>query len=386
MVLIWRLVKHETGSKFYALIGVGFYASYYSYVRCYFDMIRVDTLFLFLLFAGIYILRTGKKSYSIYLSAFVFFLALFTKQQALPVIGMMGLFLLVHNFRKFIKFTLTFCLLSIFTFLYFQYVSDGWFLFYIYKFPVSHGFRSHLLTKMFKDLFSYAPVLVIIGPYLFFKIFSRKNFLRSHGLFYLFFFISTFGISWASRAHSGGTENVLMPILLCLSVLGAFSFWYFEKDMRVVNKKKGILFTFFLIAVHFMILIYNPLTRIPSKEQYKWNKKFVDFIANFEGDVWVTQFGYIPSLAGKKTFAHLTAVGFGYSKGGVSIEAKRIISRKFKKAIRNKKFNAIILRNKEKFFLEMMKGFYRKKGRFTTPIPLVMHGVMHLEWDIYVPK
>ncbi|NIM13237.1 MAG: hypothetical protein GTO45_14075 [Candidatus Aminicenantes bacterium] len=385
LVLIWRLVKYETGSNFYALVAAGFYASFYPFVRCYFDMVRVDAVFVFLMFLGVYILRTGKKPYSIYLSAFVFYLAVFTKQQALPMVGMMGLFLLLQNFKKFLKFTLTFCLLTFITILYFQQASDGWFLFYVYKFPLSHGFRSFLITLIFRDLLLHAPVLVLIGPYLFFKAFKGKNDLRSRVVFYLFFSIAAFGISWASRAHGGGAENVLMPILLCLSVLGAVSFWYFEQDIGAGNKK-GVYFAFLLIAVHFGILIYNPLSLIPTKKHYQWNKKFVDLIASFEGDVLVTQFGYIPTLAGKKTFAHMTAVSFGYSRGGVSIKAKGIISRKFRKAIRKKQFSAIILRKKESFFLSKMRGIYKRKGRFVTPIPLVLHGVMHQEWDIYVPK
>jgi 4-amino-4-deoxy-L-arabinose transferase-like glycosyltransferase len=385
LVLIWRLVKYETGSNFYALVAAGFYASFYPFVRCYFDMVRVDAFFVFLMFLGVYILRTGKKSYSIYLSAFVFYLAVFTKQQALPMVGMMGLLLLLQDSRKFLKFTLTFCLLTVITVLYLQQASDGWFLFYVYKFPLSHGFRSYLVTLIFRDLLLHAPVLVLIGPYLFFKAFKGENDLRSRVVFYLFFSIAAFGISWASRAHGGGAENVLMPVLLCLSVLGAVSFRYFEQDLGRVNKK-GVYFAFLLIAVHFGILIYNPLSLIPTKEHYRWNKKFVDLIAGFEGDVLVTQFGYIPTLAGKKTFAHMTAVTFGYSKGNVSVKAKRIIGRKFLKAIRKKQFSAIILRKKESFFLGKMAGFYKWKDRFVTPIPLVLHGVMHQDWEIYVPR
>ncbi|MGD2088273.1 MAG: glycosyltransferase family 39 protein [Candidatus Aminicenantes bacterium] len=385
LVLLWRLVKYETGSNFYALVAAGFYASFYPFVRCYFDMVRVDAVFVFLLFLGVYILRTAKKPYLIYLSAFVFYLAVFTKQQALPVAGMMGLFLLLHDFKKFLKFTLTFCLLSVITILYFQQASQGWFLFYVYKFPLSHGFRSHLVTLIFKDLFLHAPVLVLMGPYLFFKAFKGKKDLRSRFIFYLFFFIAAFGISWSSRAHAGGVENVLMPILLCLSLLGAVSFWYFEQDIGASNKK-GVYFAFLLIGLHFLILIYNPSSLIPSKEHYQWNKKFVDLIASFEGDVLVTQIGYIPTLAGKKTFAHMTAVNFAYSPGDVSAKAKRIINRKFRKAIRRKQFSAIILRKNESFFLSKMRGVYKWKGRFVTPIPLVLHGVMHQDWEIYVPK
>ena len=49
LVLIWRLVKHETGSNFYAVAAAGFYASFYPFVRCYYDMVRVDAFFVFIL-------------------------------------------------------------------------------------------------------------------------------------------------------------------------------------------------------------------------------------------------------------------------------------------------------------------------------------------------
>lgn len=385
LVLIWRLVKFETGSNFYALVAAGFYASFYPFVRCYFDMVRVDAFFVFLMFLGVYILRTAKKSYSIYISAFVFYLAVFTKQQALLLTALMGLVLLLQDIKKFLKFTLTFCILTFITILYFQQASNGWFLFYVYTFPRSQGFRSHLVPLIFRDLLLHAPVLVLMGPYLFFNAIKSKINLRSPVVFYLAFLLAMFGISWSSRAHPGGAENVLMPVLLCLSLVGALSFWYFEQDIQVGNKK-GIYFAFLLIAVHFLILIYNPMSLVPGKKHYQWNKKFVDLIASFEGDVLVTQFGYIPTLAGKKTFAHMTAVGFAYAQGDVSLKARRIINRKFRKAIQNKQFSVIILRKKESFFLGKMKGVYKWKGKFVTPIPLVLHGVMHRDWEIYVPK
>jgi len=385
LLLIWRLVKYETGSNFYALTAAGFYASFYAFVRCFYDMARVDALFVFLLFLGVYILRTSKKPYGIYLSAFVFYLAIFTKQQALVVVVLLGLVLLRENIKKFFKFTITFSLLCFFTFLYFQQASDGWFLFYIYTFPRSHGFVGFLVPLIFRDLLLNAPVLLLMAPYLFFKPGKENSGFRSQRRFYLAFFISTFAISWMSRAHPGGAENVLMPVLLSLSILGAISLWHFEQDIRVANKW-GTYFVTLLIACQFLFVIYNPLPVIPNKEHYRWNKKFVDLIGNFKGEVLVTQFGYIPILAGKKTHTHKTAIDFSLSGENVSREARQIINREFRRAIRQKQFSAIILRNKDVFFLQKMKDYYKWKSRFVIPIPLVLHGVMHTYFEVYVPK
>jgi 4-amino-4-deoxy-L-arabinose transferase-like glycosyltransferase len=385
LVLIWRLVKHETGSNFYAVTAAGFYASFYPYVRCYYDMARVDALFVFLVFWGVYILRVSKKPYAVYLSAFVCYLAVFTKQQALVVVAMLGFLLLLQDFKKFLKFTLTFSFLSFVTVLYFQQASDGWFLFYVYEFPRSFGIQKKLVPMIFRDLFLHAPVLFLIAPYLFFKFNGGDKNLRSQRLFYLAFFIAAFGTSWPSRAHSGGAENVLMPVLLCLSILGAISLWHFERDLRVSNKR-GTYFVALLMACQFILLVYNPLSLIPTKEHHRLNKKFVQFIGSFDGEVLVTQFGYIPILVGKKTHTHKTAIYFRVSKGNESDRAKRIIDKVFRRAIRQKRFSAIILRKKESFFLSKLKGYYKHKGRFVIPLPLVLHGVMHTDFEVYVPR
>jgi 4-amino-4-deoxy-L-arabinose transferase-like glycosyltransferase len=385
LVLIWRLVKHETGSNFFAVAAAGFYASFYSFVRCYYDMVRVDAFFIFLMFLGVYILRVSKKRSAVYLSAFVFYLAVFAKQQALGIVAMLGLLLLLEDFKKFLKFALTFSLLGVVTVLYFQQASDSWFLFYVYEFPRSHGLLTELVPLIFKDLLLHTPVLLLIAPYLFFKFNAGDRNLRTQRRFYLVFFISTFGTSWASRAHSGGVENVLMPALLCLSILGAISFWHIEQDIRVSNKR-GTYFVVLLMACQFILLVYNPLNLIPTKAHYRVNKKFVDLIRSFEGEVLVTQFGYLSYLAGKKTHSHKTTIYFYPSKGGESDEAMSIIDREFRQAIYQKRFSAIILRKKEAFFLEKMRGYYEHKIHFAVPLPLVLHGVMHTDWDVYVPK
>lgn len=385
LVLIWRLVKFETGSNFYALTGAGFYASFYAFVRCFYDMARVDALFIFLLFWGVYILRTSKKPYAVYLSAFVFYLAIFTKQQTLVVVVLLGLVLLRESIKKFLKFTLTFSLLCLLTYFYFQWASDGWFIFYIYEFPRSHGFRASLVFLIFRDLLLHAPVLFLIGPYLFFKPGKGEGRFSSQRLFYPAFFIAAFAISWTSRAHPGGVENVLMPLLLSISVLGATSLWHFERDTRPAGKW-GAYLVALLIAGQFLLTIYNPLSIIPDKEHYRWNKKLVQLIAGFEGEVLVTQFGYIPILAGKETHTHKTSIDFSLSGVKVSGKARRIIEKEFRRAIRRKRFSAIILRKKEAFFLQKMRGYYKWKETFVVPIPLVLHGVMHTEWEVYVPE
>ncbi|UCH95032.1 MAG: glycosyltransferase family 39 protein [Candidatus Aminicenantes bacterium] len=390
LVLVWRLIKFETRSRFYAFIGVGFAAAFYPLTRCYFDMARVDSFFIFLLFLGIYIMRTAKTSRGIYLSAFVFFLALFTKQQALPVIAAVGIYLFFENFKSCIKFVSTFSLLTILAIFLFQWTSKGWFLFYVYQLPRAHGFLKKFATLIIQDLFLSVPVLLIFVPYMFFKRFKNKeNSLlqkKSRYNIYLAFFIGALATSWASRAHAGGTENVLLPVLLSTALLGTTAFWHIELDIKKTGHI-GMGFLFFLIALQLLLLVYNPVDYWPRKGHHLANEKFINLIKGFKGKVFIPSMGYIPSMAGKETFAHKTAIyDIMRAKGSGFDKIKENLRRIFQKAIREKMFQAIILR-KDSFYLQKMKKYYRLKSRFVVSPSLYVHGYKshHLDLDVYVP-
>jgi 4-amino-4-deoxy-L-arabinose transferase-like glycosyltransferase len=392
-IFIWRLVKWETGSRFYGLVGAGFFAGINPLVRSYLDQSHIDALFIMLLFLGFYILRTDNHKYSPYLSAAVFSLALFTKQQALPVVILIALALLSENFKKCLKFSVTFGALTLTAFAFFQWKSSGWFLFYAFKLPKAHGVRSDLIGLIFKDLLSYVPVLLILAPFLFLR-FSKNNKKHLHYLskyrLYLAFFVGTFVTSWMSRAHWGGAENVLLPVLISLSVLGALSLFRIEWEL-IPRISRTSFHTALLLAlpivVQFSILIYNPSQFIPKEGHYLQNEKLIKKIGSFDGDVLVPELGYIPTLAGKKSHSHKTAIFdiVGRSQAPWLKPIQEAVQQLYTQAIREKAFSAIIVR-KDPFYINKMNGFYIKVDQITGEYSPFVHGYQINEWNIFVPK
>lgn len=387
LYFFWRLILFETKSKFYGFLGVGFFSAFYSFTRCFFDMARVDALHIFLLFLGVYLLRVPPKKgkiLSVYASAFVFYLSLFTKQQALLVIVFIALYLLFENFSKFLKFVVTFSLFSLLTFAFFQNESGGWFLFYIYRLPAAVGVSKKYFFQIFQDLLVKAPVFLSMLPYLFLKRKDTGNMDSSTKFFYMAFFSGSFITSWLSRAQKGGVENTILPILLSASFLGVIAFWKFEKNCTK-NKylRHGSLY--FLIFMQFFLLVYNPMKLWPQKYHYIVNKKFVDFIGSFKGEVLVNSMGYIPHLAGKKTFAHKSAVIYFFkAKKNKLANMKAKLNKLYKKEIQKKRFGAIICR-KDFYIVNNLKRYYRFLMHFVLPHSIYVNGVMTSDWNVYVP-
>lgn len=391
-IFIWRLVKWETGSGFYGLVGAGFFAGINPLVRSYLDQSRVDALFIMLLFLGFYILRTGQHKSSLYLSAAVFCLALFTKQQALLVVMLIALALLSENFKKCLRFSVTFGALTLAVFAFFQWKSGGWFLFYVFKLPKAHGLRSDLIGLIFKDLLSYVPVLLILAPFLFLR-FSKDNKTPLHYLskyrLYLAFFVGTFVTSWMSRAHWGGAENVLLPVLLSLSLLGALSLFRLERDL-IPNISRtsfqAVLVLALPIVVQFSLLLYNPSQFIPKQGHYRQNEKLIKTIESFEGDVLVPELGYIPTLAGKKSHSHKTAIFdiVGRSQAPWLKPIQDSIQLMYTQAIREKAFSAVIIK-KDPFYVNKMNGFYIQVDQISDEFSPFVHGLQINEWNIFVP-
>jgi 4-amino-4-deoxy-L-arabinose transferase-like glycosyltransferase len=391
-VLIWRLVKWETGSGFYGLVGAGFFAGINPLVRSYLDQSRIDALFIMLLLLGFYILRTGHHKYSLYLSAAVFCLALFTKQQALPVVILIAVALLSENFKNCFKFSVTFVALTLAAFAFFQWKSSGWFLFYVFKLPKAHGMRSDLVGLIFKDLLSYVPVLLILVPFLFLRfskeIKKHRSFLSKYRL-YLAFFVGTFVTSWMSRAHWGGAENVLLPVLLSLSLLGALSLFRLERDLIPKISRTSLPAALLLalpIVVQFSLLLYNPSQFIPKEGHSLQNEKLIKKIGSFEGDVLVPELGYIPTLAGKKSHSHKTAIFdiMGRSQAPWLKPTQEAVQKLYAQAIRAKAFSAIIIR-KDPFYVNKMNGFYIKVDQIIGEYSPFVHGLQINEWNIFVP-
>ncbi|NTV52155.1 MAG: glycosyltransferase family 39 protein, partial [Candidatus Firestonebacteria bacterium] len=135
--LIWKITKRKTNDSVSAFVAAGFFAACYKLSDGWYDLARVDALFIFLVLAAISALQRQPRKL---VQAAVFsMLAFLTKQNALIFILGMQIFLALDGRKGFWKYTLicwTGILIAVVTF---SGLSRGWFAFYVFKLPFEHA-------------------------------------------------------------------------------------------------------------------------------------------------------------------------------------------------------------------------------------------------------
>jgi hypothetical protein len=110
-------------------------------------------------------------------------------------------------------------------------------------------------------------------------------------------------------------------------------------------------------------LVYDPRPLVPSVLDRASGHAFVEALARLEGDVLATWHGHLPRLAGKRVFAHRSAI-HDVMRSDREAEIDRL-SDAFERAFETRRFGAVVidqpyfLRDYEKAWLE---GRYRHAG------------------------
>ncbi|PYQ09199.1 MAG: hypothetical protein DMH00_13440, partial [Acidobacteria bacterium] len=143
LVLIYRFVRRETESAFCGILSASLFAATFRIGGASFDLARVDSLFLFLLLAGVYVLRKSSSRPSACAAGLLMGLSFLTKQTALVVGLSLGLQSLLPGKRRGrVLFTLVFFgVIGASTFL-MNALSSGWYSFYCFQ-----QFRHHDLVR-----------------------------------------------------------------------------------------------------------------------------------------------------------------------------------------------------------------------------------------------
>jgi len=84
-ILIYVIVKKETGKHFFSVLAVGLFAATYKISGAWFDIARMDSLFVMLTLGGYYVLNYASYRLSGFLAGFLLSLAFLTKQSALII-------------------------------------------------------------------------------------------------------------------------------------------------------------------------------------------------------------------------------------------------------------------------------------------------------------
>jgi 4-amino-4-deoxy-L-arabinose transferase-like glycosyltransferase len=340
---IFLMVKRETRSAFWGIIASCLFAASFRISGAWFDIARADSLFLLLLLAGLYLIKFGDSRRSYLLAGVLFSLSFLTKQVALIILLPMAIYCILTDRRGFVYFIgAAVGIIGISSWL-LNRIHDGWYYYYVFHLPMQHTVMKGMYVDFWtKDIISTLPVACLMS--LFYIFVQALNSNKKNGLFYSLIFLAMMGAAWLTRLHLGSYDNVLIPAYAVLSILfGLGMHKAFESIVAAsANKRKIMEICIYLICiVQFSLLFYNPLAQIPTQKDTDAGRALVDTMAQLPGNVLVPYHGYLPTMAGKRSFAHEAAVSDVIRDRDNPTKTKLI--EEISRSIKEKRFSAIIV-------------------------------------------
>ncbi|MCX7736570.1 MAG: glycosyltransferase family 39 protein [Candidatus Kapabacteria bacterium] len=394
---IFLLLKKETKDTFAAIISTGLFFGFYVIGGAWYDLARVDSLFILLFVISIYFLRQKKNNWYYFLAALFAFLSYFTKQSTLSFALFVMIYLIIFERKGFWTYSITFIGLVLITTIIYNYSTSGWYYFWNFELPAAHRWNFEFTILFFtRDIFEHTGIAVAFAFFYFFINYrNRKDKsidIDKTYIFYLFVFLGMFAGSYFSRLHYGGFLNVIIPAYTILAIMTGLCY---NQIMNLINSnshnEKQINYTFqiilnLMVIAQFLAVVYDPGLQLPSEKDFQAGNEFIEKVKEQEGDVLIpgnTYTYYI--LAGKKNYAHIELINDLYEHN--ETYGKKVMN-DFKNKLENHYFTVIYA---NKLFIEhfpFFKDFYEEKEPIfndESSFKTKTGHIMRPEW-IYVPK
>ena len=267
--------------QFWPLVATGLFLAAYRLTGAWYDIERIDMLFLFLSLVGIYWLHLGLASGQrvwTAASAAAFALAFLTKQQAvLFILGGIGALTFTHQWRQLVVFAGLAFLLCATASLALNSATGGWFVYYCFRVPMSNGIKLHLATHYIPaDLALYAPLVAI-------AIIAIMTLRCTHADYepdmVLLGWMTAMAIagSMLSRAHWGGDQNVLIPEY---AFLGALACVLAGRMTSAFPATYTPLYA--LVLAQLLTLTYRPQAQLPTAVGRAAGERYKSLIRGLE--------------------------------------------------------------------------------------------------------
>ena len=320
MLIIYRAVESSTSSEPAAFAAAGAFAATFMLGGAWFDIARVDMLFVFLCLAGVFALGRQTTSTSM-LAGFLFACALMTKQTTLPFLALIGGATLLLFRRQSIPLVGSFALLALLAYWYLAASTGGWFQYYTVRLAGIHDVAWSLTPSVVSGAFGVVTVWVLVGLAPLILGFRLVLADRLH----LYYYIAVAGLIGASifgRLIVGAYNNALVPAYAGLSLLFGLGLGWLTSPGHIRIARPGTyrLALWLTVLLQFAVLAYDPTPQIPTRADRKAGDALVARLQSGPGDVLVPFHNYLGLFAGKKVWLHLTMLneirGFYSGSGG----------------------------------------------------------------------
>lgn len=346
LMLIFMWVRRETDSSFAAIFAGGLFAATFGLCGFWFDLARIDMLFLVFLLAAVFRLRYARLLRDYILASILLFLSFFTKQGALFICLPLMIYLFFRDWKKALVFNLTFLgLIGVSTWL-LDALYNGWYSFYVFIQPNSYV-RELAWNKLGGYLTGELLLPMCMAWLLAITAFVIKG-SKPGSAFWFYFFLTAgmVGVLIPVRLTEGSYVNNFIPLYGLLSILAGIGLGMIPEALNSKGHvKQGIIGLVILLMCigQFGLLFYQPADAIPTEADKLAGDRLVSEIGNLQGRVFIPYHGYLAAYAGKESYAH--AVCINAVMTGREGAIKSGLEREMQEAIIGKYFEYIILDN-----------------------------------------
>lgn len=383
-ILMYIITFKWSRSYLLSILPVGIFCACYELCFTWFDIGRVDSLFLFFLLLSAYYLLKDGTNRSLIISCVALYLSFMTKQSAILFYPMACLLVLRFGTKKFIWYSASLAVITSITILIYNSISDGWFYYYIFQLGQQHP----IVNTMFIDFwaldlwhqFKRPIIIALIGLAL-----IAYNIKKKHMLPLASLVLSLVGISYFGRLHSGGDANVLMPAFCGIALVGPIVFYQLQQPIK--NIKIIIfpsLFTLYL-GQQLWAMKYDPDKYIPTMEDATTGDELIESLKDVNGPIWISSHGYWQNYIGNKSNAHFMAL-YDILRGSDN-KIKQDLTEHIVERIDNKYYEVIIQDND--FFVDEIRENYTLVDSLVYPnhyLFTTIAGVHLRPIKVYTPK
>jgi hypothetical protein len=355
LAVLAAFVRRERGSWRDGLLAAGLFAATYEIGGAWLDIARIDSMFLLLLMGAIYLVRFAGSARAMALAGLLLTAALLTKQSALVMAPPLLLYAILRLGRRGAIAAAAFAVSAIASIALLDVVHDGWFLYYVFYAPMKQRVLPERYAAFWtSDLFHAFPVATAMG--IAWCALAWHTARREESWFYILAGASLVGATWSTRVHAGAWTNTLIPAYLFLTLAAVRAAGWL--DTRAVGAGSA------LVIVQLALLVYDPQRYIPSHADREAAAELQAVLRSAPGDVLVSDHGWFPRLAGKRTFAHEMAVRDVLLMEDEWGERLRV---EYRRALETERFGLVVQDTPDWFPVPLSRYYQRTARIFDSP-------------------
>jgi hypothetical protein len=301
VVLVYRIVRLETGRRTYAVGAAGILLASYGIAGAHYDVGRPDGLMLLLALSGIAVLRFSSGLLGAWVAAGLMSLAFFTQQHAAGLIVGVLAHLAVADRRRLFPFALGIAALCGAGYWGLTRWLGPWFSFYTWEVPVhaSAVDGARILRDLGPALFGTLGVLAV--PAMLSLVLPTPLWRGRPGI-WVWSAIAAVGSGLVATLDPDAFRPVLSPTQVLLSVLGPIAL---QRVVRHLSAWPGSgrlgrpAMVYLLLAAQFLPLTYSIQDRLPNPSAHEAHAELVRLMRDYPGPVLMIDHGDLVAGAEK---------------------------------------------------------------------------------------